>query len=113
MSNARKARSCVAPMKTSPLLVASEPPNIGMPIRSGSRDAMPTGPLSRAEPIDRVQTNLRVRRSIAEIVPNGGSLHGTLSGDRSEENTSELQSLMRNSYDAICLKHNKTTQRNE
>src|SRR3546814_5838364 len=30
--------------------------------------------------------------------------------DRSEEHTSELQSLMRNSYAVFCLKQNKTTQ---
>src|SRR3546814_6347103 len=30
-----------------------------------------------------------------------------LAGDRSEEHTSELQSLMRNSYAVFCLKKNK------
>src|SRR3546814_7454610 len=30
-------------------------------------------------------------------------------GSRSEEHTSELQSLMRNSYAVFCLKKNKTT----
>src|SRR3546814_10151246 len=31
--------------------------------------------------------------------------------DRSEEHTSELQSLMRNSYDVLCLKKKKKTKR--
>src|SRR3546814_5295235 len=31
--------------------------------------------------------------------------------NRSEEHTSELQSLMRNSYDVFCLKKKKSTQR--
>src|SRR3546814_9901850 len=33
---------------------------------------------------------------------------GTLAGDRSEEHTSELQSLMRISYAVLCLKKTKT-----
>src|SRR3546814_4407976 len=33
-------------------------------------------------------------------------------GGRSEEHTSELQSLMRTSYAGICLNKNKTTTRN-
>src|SRR3546814_2267816 len=34
-------------------------------------------------------------------------------GDRSEEHTSELQSLMRNSYAVICLNKNKTNNNNQ
>src|SRR3546814_8509572 len=34
---------------------------------------------------------------------------GTTTFPRSEEHTSELQSLMRNSYDVFCLKKKKTT----
>src|SRR3546814_1989346 len=39
------------------------------------------------------------------------SLHSTAGSPRSEEHTSELQSLMRNSYAVFCLqkKHKKTT----
>src|SRR3546814_9110430 len=36
-------------------------------------------------------------------------LAATMSSDRSEEHTSELQSLMRISYAVFCLKKNKTT----
>src|SRR3546814_2160070 len=36
------------------------------------------------------------------------TLAGNLSGIRSEEHTSELQSLMRNSYAVFCLKKKKT-----
>src|SRR3546814_1387878 len=46
----------------------------------------------------------------------GGILRGALApivaqalADRSEEHTSELQSLMRTSYAVFCLKHNKST----
>src|SRR3546814_2078452 len=35
----------------------------------------------------------------------GGAYHGDRCGDRSEEHTSELQSLMRISYAAFCLKN--------
>src|SRR3546814_10727313 len=37
---------------------------------------------------------------------------GGLSNQRSEEHTSELQSLMRNSYAVFCLKKNKTNKQN-
>src|SRR3546814_2995536 len=37
---------------------------------------------------------------LVEVMPWGG----TYSAERSEEHTSELQSLMRNSYDVLCLK---------
>src|SRR3546814_8883104 len=39
------------------------------------------------------------------------SRFGSQSGLRSEEHTSELQSLMRISYAVFCLKKNKSTQR--
>src|SRR3546814_950516 len=38
-----------------------------------------------------------------------GRNHATLSGGRSEEHTSELQSLMRTSYAVFCLKKKKKT----
>src|SRR3546814_7640307 len=45
------------------------------------------------------------------IVPKGGSGFGVRLLDRSEEHTSELQSLMRTSYAVFCLKkNNKQTQ---
>src|SRR3546814_6276926 len=44
------------------------------------------------------------------IASDGRSLHLTVSGGvRSEEHTSELQSLMRNSYAVFCLKKKKNT----
>src|SRR3546814_3919186 len=53
------------------------------------------------------------------IVPKGGSGFGVRLLDafvaenyRSEEHTSELQSLMRNSYAVFCLKKNNTRQLN-
>src|SRR3546814_3653603 len=63
---------------------------------------------------DPVGTTLRVLANVSGIVtsPVGDLLVGTaqLAGTgldntvRSEEHTSELQSLMRNSYDVFCLK---------
>src|SRR3546814_6092936 len=38
--------------------------------------------------------------------------HGDFSVDRSEEHTSELQSLMRNSYAVFCLKQKKSRDEN-
>src|SRR3546814_5549710 len=46
------------------------------------------------------------------VVTDGGYLHGVLAPghrSRSEEHTSELQSLMRISYAVFCLKKKKTT----
>src|SRR3546814_9909522 len=44
-----------------------------------------------------------------DYVQASASLTGPLVGDRSEEHTSELQSLMRNSYAVFCLKKKKST----
>src|SRR3546814_8437219 len=50
---------------------------------------------------------------VGAFLPEGsGDLHRLVGGDaevRSEEHTSELQSLMRNSYAAFCLKKKKNT----
>src|SRR3546814_3460425 len=48
----------------------------------------------------------------AKIVENMEIGHNVMHGqyDRSEEHTSELQSLMRISYDVFCLKKKNTTQ---
>src|SRR3546814_2131252 len=40
------------------------------------------------------------------------SVDGRLGAHRSEEHTSELQSLMRNSYDVFCLQKTNTSQTN-
>src|SRR3546814_2911967 len=42
------------------------------------------------------------------VVPVGRDEHGDRLADRSEEHTSELQSLMRISYAVFCLKKKKT-----
>src|SRR3546814_5613777 len=44
------------------------------------------------------------RRDVKGVQPVGG-----MRGKRSEEHTSELQSLMRNSYAVFCLKKKKNT----
>src|SRR3546814_7252867 len=47
-----------------------------------------------------------------ESVPRGHKTTGNGAALRSEEHTSELQSLMRSSYAVFCLKKNKLQQRN-
>src|SRR3546814_4480427 len=47
------------------------------------------------------------RADPAHRVGQGGPLHGHMAGARSEEHTSELQSLMRISYAVFCLKKKK------
>src|SRR3546814_1397176 len=80
------------------------------------------------EPLSLLQERIRSRRANdmspisadlapAEIVPLIAAMNSLLirlaatSETRSEEHTSELQSLMRNSYAVFCLKKKKTTQK--
>src|SRR3546814_7691713 len=53
----------------------------------------------------------RERGRAAALAPGGAGTHAgdRLMRGRSEEHTSELQSLMRNSYAVFCLKHKQTT----
>src|SRR3546814_9775816 len=58
--------------------------------------------------------NLAVGRSAREHAPDlGDELRVDLAADRSEEHTSELQSLMRISYAVFCLKKKKRKQKSE
>src|SRR3546814_9723855 len=77
------------------------------PARGGAPGARCAGPLRRrgrggcaAPPLGRWSSSGSVRRQPGE----GPHLHG-----RSEEHTSELQSLMRISYAVFCLKKKKKT----
>src|SRR3546814_5595099 len=74
----------------------------GRPIRSRT-------PRSTFELGSRKQTGCRLRRLLRG--PAGPSRHSGQWGDgsRSEEHTSELQSLMRISYAVFCLKKTKKT----
>src|SRR3546814_1306238 len=47
------------------------------------------------------------QRTFRRAAPVGGPHHEAARGDRSEEHTSELQSLMRISYAVFCLKKKK------
>src|SRR3546814_3030992 len=51
----------------------------------------------------------RITHSPMEVMRPASSAIGTNLSGRSEEHTSELQSLMRNSYAVFCLKKKKTT----
>src|SRR3546814_2298870 len=63
----------------------------------------------------RIGGERRADRHIGELVAGGGrawcadGVDGGIAGDRSEEHTSELQSLMRISYAVFCLKKKNTT----
>src|SRR3546814_3363065 len=81
-------------------------PGTGDPdLRSGGRSACRDDPrvpaVGRYRPDDVLVARVRVRRS-----PERG---GGFGPRRSEEHTSELQSLMRISYAVFCLKKKKTT----
>src|SRR3546814_1421208 len=64
-----------------------------------------------------VELRIADRHEAREQQPAAGAAHervrdsagGTVVGNRSEEHTSELQSLMRISYAVLCLKKKKTT----
>src|SRR3546814_6411350 len=58
---------------------------------------------------DKSSESWRARTIFASVagIGSGSGLSGF--GRRSEEHTSEIQSLMRNSYAVICLKKNKKT----
>src|SRR3546814_6793313 len=61
----------------------------------------------------RVDDGAGFRRRVADHVADGEGVlveEGADIGFRSEEHTSELQSLMRNSYAVFCLKKKKTIQ---
>src|SRR3546814_2143578 len=53
----------------------------------------------------------KVTRWPIVVASNGGSWSASVSAVRSEEHTSELQSLMRISYAVFCLKKKKNTKR--
>src|SRR3546814_4681873 len=80
-----------------------------------ARDARPArkGPLAahRARPADRVPVAVPWRRPAddSDLSPAPQLLALCDRGQRSEEHTSELQSLMRISYAVFCLKKKKQT----
>src|SRR3546814_10483170 len=63
------------------------------------------------EPVGAVHDDRRDVAQRLDVVDDGRPTPGTgnLRERRSEEQTSELQSLMRNSYDVFCLKNKKHT----
>src|SRR3546814_9914309 len=50
-----------------------------------------------------------IMQVVRQMAANGDIVIAGGADDRSEEHTSELQSLMRSSYAVFCLKHIKTT----
>src|SRR3546814_4267989 len=66
------------------------------------KNELPTpSPSRRAEPI--VQAHVPEEREAPEDTPAVDQAYGSNNSDRSEEHTSELQSLMRTSYAVFCL----------
>src|SRR3546814_10766466 len=86
--------------------------------RSGDADALAWGKAGnvrscRIDPADDLMTGNH-RKMAADVAIDDveiGTAHAA-GGYRSEEHTSELQSLMRISYAVFCLKKKKTTQHN-
>src|SRR3546814_2246846 len=54
--------------------------------------------------VDAVDIIARVVKPVADLFPRQAAALGGAAGQRSEEHTSELQSLMRISYAVFCLK---------
>src|SRR3546814_9756032 len=81
-----------------PTLFRSRPP-----LRSAQ--ACSSGPLCRAAQAAKIRVEPKASRQISSQERNGAGLC-----KRSEEHTSELQSLMRISYAVFCLKKKKTQQ---
>src|SRR3546814_6294284 len=78
------------------------------------RAALPVGAPKRTAKVDDVQAHIRRCRSAKKRGDEGEGIIGLveqyripLIGGRSEEHTSELQSIMRISYAVICLKKKK------
>src|SRR3546814_5282990 len=89
------------------MLPASSPAQLGLPGRLGVPDVLdgveslpgrlPLPDIERLSPVRAARTLLDARtQRLADLVRR----------HRSEEHTSELQSLMRNSYAVFCLKKN-------
>src|SRR3546814_8204318 len=57
------------------------------------------------ETFRRVHVRQEARRSVEQIGKHGVGRHIMAGSDRSEEHTSELQSIMRRSYAVFCLKN--------
>src|SRR3546814_6462188 len=76
------------------------------PLRARPWPVFRQGPVARdaLRPVD-----LPEHRRQAEPAAGGGGATGERRAPRSEEHTSELQSLMRISYAVFCLKKKKTT----
>src|SRR3546814_9367938 len=80
------------------------------PGRGDPLQQVPTrlGEHQRAIAIDRVAMKAR-RQIVDELAIDHSCTHDSLLQTRSEEHTSELQSLMRISYAVFCLTKNKST----
>src|SRR3546814_5686728 len=80
---------------------ASETRHCPRSARHGCKDPLPRRAVARRRQRLRDQEGLR-GRPVQPLPP--GKLRIDLSGPRSEEHTSELQSLMRTSYAVFCVK---------
>src|SRR3546814_1579032 len=75
------------------------------------RSTMPTG-ITRPEPMKPCIGLAKRADLIAALAARNGVMKGTHARNRSEEHTSELQSLMRSSYAVFCLKKKKKIHKN-
>src|SRR3546814_9003703 len=76
------------------------------------RRPRPDSPQHQRWPRKSVIPHPPARRHMPHREPGKGGRAGTRAGDRSEEHTSELQSLMRISYAVFCLKKKKKEAKN-
>src|SRR3546814_6931406 len=84
----------------------------------GNRDSIdeitlaPEVPRSLDEVVEREQERDRASRTHGRVEPGAMGRHGASDSKRSEEHTSELQSLMRISYAVFCLTKKTLTHTN-
>src|SRR3546814_2605682 len=84
---------------------------IRRPPRSTRTDTLfPYTTLFRSRPVELMtwdRPNVKEAQVLAHVFDEGKAIYMLLYGKRSEEHTSELQSLMRISYAVFCLKKKK------
>src|SRR3546814_3507412 len=93
--------------------VITEKSSLTLSSRFANRQPVEPQRIALNDPVLRIERQKLVQRELLAAIKNVALILGDDKGEpgRSEEHTSELQSLMRISYDVFCLKK-KTTQAN-
>src|SRR3546814_5118942 len=82
---------------------SSRPYTHSLPLSSPPTPTIPTQPLTW----QRFHDNQSLQQGLSAALPNAKKMSHYDSTFRSEEHTSELQSLMRNTYAVLCMKKKK------